>query len=624
MINKDSKHRAPIFAKFSSSELARLQELMQITEKQFLLAVLAGVATLGSAFALAAVSGFLITKAWTMPPVLDLSIAVVMVRALGISRAVFRYFERLLTHDAALSGVARLRTNLYSSLTHTAGANISRLKRGNILSRLGDDAEEMANDVIRFQVPLMVALFMAVIATSTIFPFSPLAAGSMLLAQVIATFIAPAFAFRAGLILEDEVLEARNYLAELTMEAIESSDTLLVRGKWDKFSLELQNAQRTYDLAIDKAVTALAISRAGVQLALIPAVIGSILAAGAVYNEWSLSGLEALSTGFMGTTAGIIGVIVLLPLSSFEAAMVLPLAAQQRARSLQAAKRLAKLDARALPIALALEDKNPESSIRAALRSATEQAVDIHEADKPKDLESTSNHSSTSPSTAKSRQITAVDFKTKGLVIGYNQPLNLPLDLNLPSGTRLLIYGSSGRGKSTLALSLAGLLEPLNGEIEAATDQTSLNLTSAVKYFAEDAHIFNTSLRQNLKVVNPELSDEELHAALGAVSLETWFNSLPSGLDTILGANAEDVSGGERRRLLLARALLMQSPITILDEPTEHLDSSQAKALMNKILTPGEFFSPAQTVIVITHDERFKDSAKVLDLDDFALARIEE
>lgn len=590
-----------------------MHELMEIGPRQLTSAVAAGAATLASAFALAVVSGYLITKSWTMPPVLDLSVAVVSVRALGISRGVFRYFERLLTHDAALTGVARLRTNMYAGLASAPSALAGRLKRGDLLARIGDDAEDMANDVIRAVVPALVALVMAVAILATIAPFSPIAALAMLVGLAFATIIAPFFAFKAALFAERELVEARSRLNTLSLFALDNADVLRVKGQWNSTLADLEAAQGQFDAALDKAAVPSAFARSSTQIAMIPALLGSILAAGAVYNLDT----TGLLGGLMGHTAGIIGVIILAPLSSFEAASVLPQAASQRARSIVAAERLHELDPGNTPIASAF-DTRAGSSVRDALRAATEDAqsaIEGRRAVGPTSAEDT-------PAPARAERPSPALLSASGLTTGWSaeHPLAHGLELSFTPGSRTLVYGASGRGKSTLGLTLAGLLTPLNGRVVYGdTPLTSFSpaaLASRVSFYAEDAHVFATSLRENIRVVRGDLTDAEIHHALDLAGLGGWVSGLASGLDTILGSGGEDVSGGERRRLLLARAIAHGAPVTILDEPTEHLNLDLAAELMDGILTPGAFFAADATVIVITHDQRFKESgAAVLDLD---------
>ena len=598
--------------KISSRALSRMHELMEIAPRQLTSAVAAGAATLASAFALAVVSGYLIAKSWTMPPVLDLSVAVVSVRALGISRGVFRYFERLLTHDAALTGVARLRTNMYAGLASAPSPLAGRLKRGDLLARIGDDAEDMANDVIRAVVPALVALVMAVAILATIAPFSPIAALAMLVGLAFATIIAPFFAFKAALVAERELVEARSRLNTLSLFALDNADVLRVKGQWSSTLADLDAAQEQFDAALDKAAVPSAFARSSTQIAMIPALLGSILAAGAVYNLET----TGLLGGLMGHTAGIIGVIILAPLSSFEAASVLPQAASQRARSIVAAERLHELDPGNAPIASAF-DTRAGSSVRDALRAATEDAQSAIEGR----AVGLASHE-VAPAPARAERPSPAVMSASGLTTGWSaeHPLAHGLDLSFAPGSRTLVYGASGRGKSTLGLTLAGLLTPLSGRVlygdAPLTSFTPAALASRVSFYAEDAHVFATSLRENIRVVRGDLTDAEIHRALDLAGLGPWVSGFASGLDTILGSGGEDVSGGERRRLLLARAIAHGAPVTILDEPTEHLNLDLAAELMDGILTPGAFFAADATVIVITHDQRFKESgAAVLDLD---------
>ncbi|MDU4922688.1 thiol reductant ABC exporter subunit CydC [Dermabacter sp.] len=599
--------------KISSRALSRMHELMEISPRQLTSAVAAGAATLASAFALAVVSGYLITKSWTMPPVLDLSVAVVSVRALGISRGVFRYFERLLTHDAALTGVARLRTNMYAGLASAPSALAGRLRRGDLLARIGDDAEDMANDVIRAVVPALVALVMAVVILATIAPFSPIAALAMLVGLAFATIIAPFLAFKAALVAERELVEARSRLNTLSLFALDNADVLRVKGQWNSTLADLEAAQGQFDAALDKAAVPSAFARSSTQIAMIPALLGSILAAGAVYNLET----TGLLGGLMGHTAGIIGVIILAPLSSFEAASVLPQAASQRARSIVAAERLHELDPGNAPIASAF-DTRAGSSVRDALRAATEDAQSAIEGRRAVGPAS----DEVAPAPARTERPSPAVLSASGLTTGWSaeHPLAHGLELSFTPGSRTLVYGASGRGKSTLGLTLAGLLTPLSGRVlygdTPLTSFTPAALASRVSFYAEDAHVFATSLRENIRVVRGDLTDAEIHHALDLAGLGPWVSGLASGLDTILGSGGEDVSGGERRRLLLARAIAHGAPVTILDEPTEHLNLDLAAELMDGILTPGAFFAADATVIVITHDQRFKESgAAVLDLD---------
>ena len=527
-----------------AAPLRRAERALAIPPARLLAAVLAAVATLASAFALAAVSAYLVTRAWTMPPVLDLTVAVVMVRALGVSRGVFRWLERMLTHDVALRGVVSLRTSLFTALASRTDDALTRLRRGELLSRLGDDAQELGDHVIKAIVPALVAAVMLVVVLATFAPLSLPATAAMAASLLLAAVAAPRFAHRAAALTEQAVLTTRGDVTSHSLEILDDATSLRVDGRLDGALARLAAAQSAHDAAIDRAARPAALAAAAVPASMVLAVTGSLLAAGAAWTAGDLS-------------AGQIGILLLLPLSSFEASTALPAAATQHARSRAAAERLDAL--------IGEGGEGDDSAPVPAERPAT--------------------------ATLTARDLTAGWSAEAPCVRG--------LDLDLAPGSRLAVVGPSGSGKSTLLATLAGLLAPLGGEV--SSDAASLR--EAVTMFAEDGHVFATTLRENLRVVRGDLSDDEALAALSAVGLDDWLATLPHGLDTMLGPDGTTVSGGERRRLLLARAVVRRGPVLLLDEPTEHLDTARGDALLAALLTPGdESLVPASTtVVVVTH-----------------------
>ena len=527
-----------------AAPLRRAERALAIPPARLLAAVLAAVATLASAFALAAVSAYLVTRAWTMPPVLDLTVAVVMVRALGVSRGVFRWLERMLTHDVALRGVVSLRTSLFTALASRTDDALTRLRRGELLSRLGDDAQELGDHVIKAIVPALVAAVMLVVVLATFAPLSLPATAAMAASLLLAAVAAPRFAHRAAALTEQAVLTTRGDVTSHSLEILDDATSLRVDGRLDGALARLAAAQAAHDAAIDRAARPAALAAAAVPASMVLAVTGSLLAAGAAWTAGDLS-------------AGQIGILLLLPLSSFEASTALPAAATQHARSRAAAERLDALIGEGGEV----DGSAPVPAERPATATLT------------------------------ARDLTAGWSAEAPCVRG--------LDLDLAPGSRLAVVGPSGSGKSTLLATLAGLLAPLGGEV--SSDAASLR--EAVTMFAEDGHVFETTLRENLRVVRRDLSDDEALAALSAVGLDDWLATLPHGLDTMLGPDGTTVSGGERRRLLLARAVVRRGPVLLLDEPTEHLDTARGDALLAALLTPGdESLVPASsTVVVVTH-----------------------
>ncbi|MFE5775864.1 thiol reductant ABC exporter subunit CydC [Brachybacterium sp. NPDC056505] len=562
-----------------SSALRRIIGLLEIPRSRMLAAVLAAAATLASSFALAAVAAWLVTTAWTMPNVLDLTVAVVAVRALGISRGVFRWLDRMLTHDVALRGVVSLRTNLYTALARRRGDALSRMRRGDLLARLGDDAQELGDLVIRAVVPGLVAAVMTVVVVVTIAPLSLPAAACMLLSLALAGILAPLAAHRAARLTETAVVETRSDLTASGLGILDDATALRVQNRLEERLEELARAQRAHDAAIDRAALPSALASASVPAVMILAVLGSVLAAGAAW----LHG---------GAGAGAIGMLVLLPLSSFEAVTALPAAAAQLARTRAAA---ARLD----------EAVGPDAA------SPTPAGIASGVPDGAAGTESTDARAQTAP----------LRLTAHGLGAGFGPGAVRveDLDLELSPGERIAVIGGSGVGKTTLLQTLAGLLDPVSGSVRLGgrnlPTMSEAEVRAQVIALLEDAHVFATTVRENLRVARGDVSAQECEAALRAVGLEDWVESLPRGLDSMLGPDGTTISGGERRRLLLARAVVRAAPITLLDEPTEHLDAARGDDLLRRLLDPadGSLLPVGASAVIVTHRvEAIPDGTHVL------------
>jgi ATP-binding cassette subfamily C protein CydC len=260
---------------------------------------------------------------------------------------------------------------------------------------------------------------------------------------------------------------------------------------------------------------------------------------------------------------------MLLPLSAFEATGPLPGAAVQLTRSRIAARRL-------------LDLAPPDTIVSPPPVASLWPAVQSH-----------------CPAAG---QLVAADLRTGHSVATGSAPVTI----ELPPGGRLAITGPSGSGKTTLLMTLAGLLPPLHGHVWL--DGTDINrfdehdLRKTVCYFAEDAHIFATTVRDNLLVARGDCQDDELTAVLHRVGLDRWLADLPDGLATVLPGGAQALSAGQRRRLLLGRVLISPARIVLLDEPTEHLDAVDAEPILRELLDPDSGLIAAErTVVVATH-----------------------
>ena len=456
-----------------------------------------GVLSLGSALALAGVSAWLITRAWQMPPVLDLTVAVVAVRALGISRGVLGYCQRLASHDTALRAAASARETLYRRLADAPADVVMRLHSGELVARIGASVDELSDVLVRAVLPIAVAAVLSVAAVATIALISPAAGVVLAVCLTIAGVAAPWLAARAAAAAENVAAQHHSGRDVAVMLALEHAPELRVAGRLDDAIAESEHRHGAWGRATDRAAAPAAVAAAAPTAAVGVSVLGGVVAAIGIAD--AVSPMTA-------------AILMLLPLSAFEATVALPAAAVQLTRSRIAARRLRELT-------------EPDSDVR-------------------------------------------------------RRPPVAPVSLE--PGARLAVTGPSGAGKTTLLMAMA-------------------ENPSQTAFFAEDAHLFATTVRDNLLVARGDATDHELRNALQRVGLGDWLDALPNGLATILVGGASAVSAGQRRRLLLARALVSAVPTVLLDEPTEHLDASDGSQLLSELLTPGALFPAERTVVVATH-----------------------
>lgn len=300
-------------------------DLLRPRKGRLLLATLLGVLSLGSALALAAIAAWLITRAWQMPPVLDLSVAAVAVRALGISRGVLGYCQRLAAHDTALRAAGNARTGLYRTLAAAPPEVSMRLPGGELVSRVGASVDDLADVIVRAVLPIAVAVVLSVAAVAVLVVISPASAALLAGCLIVAGVVAPAQAARAVTAAENAAVAHRAERDVAMMLALEHAPELRVSGRLDGVVAEAQRRQRDWGDASDRAAAPAALAAAVPGAAMGAAVLGSAVAG------------IALAASVAPTT---VAILMLLPLSAFEATTALPAAAVQLSRSRIAARRL--------------------------------------------------------------------------------------------------------------------------------------------------------------------------------------------------------------------------------------------------------------------------------------------
>ena len=477
------------------------------------MAVTLGVLALGSALALTGVSAWLITRAWQMPPILDLSVAVVAVRALGISRGIFGYCERLASHDTALRSAGMARVGVYRGLADGPADVVMRLSEGDIASRVGASVDELSDVLVRAVLPIAVAFILATASVIVIAVISPAAATVLFACLLIAAVGAPWLAARAATAAEDLAVRHHASRDASALLALAHAPELRVSGCLDDVIADSARLQRDWGAASDRAASPASLASAAPVAAVGVGVLGAVVVA------------IAIAPMVAPTT---LAILVLLPLSAFEATTALPAAAIQLVR--------ARIAARSL-----LDLTSPDVAVRERPTTTLPQLAD---------------------------------------------------------GDRLAIVGPSGSGKTTMLMAIA--------------EQRGTGTVAG--FFAEDAHLFDTTVRDNLLVARGDATDAELVAALNDVGLGDWLDGLPDGLATPMTGGAASVSAGQRRRLLLARAVVSRFSVVLIDEPTEHLDATDADGILRRLLAHDGLFTADRTVVVATHHLPAVASCTVLEL----------
>ncbi|MGH4034733.1 thiol reductant ABC exporter subunit CydD [Actinomycetota bacterium Odt1-20B] len=527
--------------------LTRVRKEAAQRKGKLALALLLGALALGSAVGLMATSGWLISRAAQQPPVMYLMIAVTATRAFGIGRAVFRYTERLVSHDAVLRMLADTRVAVYRRLERLAPAGLRGARRGDLLSRLVADVDALQDYWLRWLLPAGAAALVSASAvgfTAWLLPEAGavLAAG-LLAAGVGVPLVSGAVARRA----ERRLAPARGVLATRVADLLTGTAELTVAGALPRRTAAARDADAALTRIASRGATATALGDGLGAL-----VSGLTVAAAALF------GVRAVADGRLDGVA--LAVVVLTPLAAFEAVMGLPLAVQYRQRVLKSAERVHEV----------LDSPEP----------VPDPAVPAQPPQDPFPV-----------------RLTGLCARHEG----QERDALAEVDLTVERWRRIAVVGASGSGKTTLAQVLLRFVGVRAGTYTlGGTDAAALDgdaVRSLVGLCAQDAHIFDSSLRENLLLARKDATDGELRDALVQARLDAWVNGLPEGLDTLVGEHGARLSGGQRQRLALARALLADFPVLVLDEPAEHLDLPTADALTADLLAA----TRGRTTLLITH-----------------------
>lgn len=530
------------------------------------IAGLLGGAATASGIALTATSGWLIVRASEQPVMLTLLSAIVAVRTFGIARPFFRYVERVRSHDAALDDLARRRTGIYAALIPLTPARLGRGSRSTVLAGVVDDLTDTVESQVRVSVPLLSSVLAGVLAVLLAAWMWP-PVGLALAALLVVLALACALAWRLESRSQHELLAARAEVHRVSDLVARHTDDLRAVGGEGRALAWLDAAHEAW-------------ARATRTQSHGRALVAALILVG--------TGLTAIWCGLLAQSADVSGpvkaLLVVIPVAVGDALAPLAEAMRALARAEGSSRRLVHL-----------LDQTPA-------------VADVSDGADIADVAPAAGPTSTPPPHPARRDQRPVPHLSLRDVSASWTGIHLdlaPTTLDLPPGRRVALIGSNGSGKSTLLAVLARHLDPAAGRYAVdGTDACTLPLESVRSLIAivdDEPHVFASTLRANLLVASPEADDEEAIAALRRAGLSRWFDGLPAGLDTALGTGGRGISGGERARLALARALLSRRPVILLDEPVAHLDHATAVAIVADLVAATDDPADTRTVVMVSH-----------------------
>ena len=569
--------------------------------------IMAAITSLMAA-ALTALSGWLIVRAAEGPAMMYLMVAIVGVRFFGLGRACARYAERLMTHSKVLAAANILRLRAWVGAWQSVSSVRALLRGDALLERLVGGIDELRDGVPRVIIPPAAHLLVMTAALITTACILPQALIPVLLAVLVSTFVAPWIVLRADARAEALARRSTAQMLRLGTGMLSAAEDLRANG----VATTAEKANGALDAenlsALQKGSTAQGVGRALVTLSWFGAALASAMIAYPLAVDGTVRAPEAaivvlLCTGMLESSLGHVEAVRSWPAFSRLLATIAPSVRDVSLEGVVATSTLkrsvpteAEVDTHVLPRRVERLRARAEAEMEELLEADRQRA---HRFDRP---ESAAGSKSDTPRPPKPGEPTLVSCGTPqelGVKVtepalslqdaaarwpGMDHPVFTDLNMNARAGSWTAVTGPSGSGKSTVLATVLGFLPLESGRVLASGEVLEgEQLRGYAAWCPQAAHIFESTLEGNLMLARDRSdrpSEEELIEVLRRVGLGEWFDALPQGLRTPVGAGGSFLSGGQRQRLAVARALLVNSPVLLLDEPTAHLDAESARALM--------------------------------------------
>jgi len=558
-----------ITARLEKSPLGRAALATRRRWRLLALSITLAVATVLAAVGLFTASGYLISRAAQRPEILSLTVAIVGVRFFGISRALFRYGERLASHDLAFRTLTDLRARFFERLIPLVPAGVDGSRRADLMSRFVGDVDKLQDLYLRALSPPLVAMACSALCVALASIILPVAGLVLAIAMLLGGLLAPVLTRRAARNAGRRQAATRGALAGDLLEIATGGAEIAVAGREaDWLGRATEDDTRLVALQRRDAVSE------GLAQGL-----GTFFSVGAMVAV-TAAAVPAVVSGRLDGV--LLAALPLLTLGAFEA--ITPLS--------QAA---------------AVIDSTDEAAGR--IEEITERPVPVQGPERPRSMPA------------------GGPLRLEDVRFAYPDGDGLLLDhadLEIRPGEAVALTGPSGIGKSTLAELLVRFRDPGSGRITLGgvdiRDLDQDELRAAVRLGPQDAYMFNTTIAENVRLGRPEADRERIVEALAEAGLEDWINGLPEGIDSPVGEDGAKVSGGQRQRIAAARVFLSRARFLIFDEPTAHLDPAGAAALERCLVARRD---RGCGVLVITHTIADPDAFdRILELDAGTFRRI--